>query len=99
MVYIDFGHHPGKDRIPREAAMRKCVVIASTFGSCGNNVDVPLLSEFKIDAVDSNIQAISDKIRFVFENYESQLHKQDFYRQTILNEHALFQNQVKTTFN
>ena len=26
-IYIDFGNHPGKDRIPREAAMCGCCII------------------------------------------------------------------------
>ena len=32
-VYVDLGHHPGKDRIPREAALAGCVVIAGRRGS------------------------------------------------------------------
>ena len=31
-VYIDFGNHPGKDRIPREAAISGCVVITGKRG-------------------------------------------------------------------
>jgi hypothetical protein len=32
-VYIDFGHHPGKDRPPREAAMAGCCVIVGGAGA------------------------------------------------------------------
>lgn len=32
-VYIDFGTHPRKDRIPREAAMNGCVIIVGLRGS------------------------------------------------------------------
>ena len=32
-VYVDFGNHPGKDRIPREAAICGCCVITNREGS------------------------------------------------------------------
>ena len=37
-VYIDFGHHPGQDRLPREAVQCGCVVITGTRGS-GNQIN------------------------------------------------------------
>jgi len=48
-VYVDFGPHPGRDRIPREAALCGCVVITNTQGSAGNAVDVPLPEGYKFD--------------------------------------------------
>ncbi|WP_157559641.1 hypothetical protein [Nocardioides sp. Soil777] len=41
-VYIDLGHHPGKDRIPREAALCGAVVIVARRGSAAFSEDVPL---------------------------------------------------------
>lgn len=46
-IYIDFGEHPGRDRIPREAALCGCVVITGQKGSAGNDVDVPIPHEYK----------------------------------------------------
>lgn len=48
-VYIDFGPHPGRDRIPREAALCGAVVITNTQGSAGNMVDVPIPAASKFD--------------------------------------------------
>jgi hypothetical protein len=48
-VYIDFGHHPGKDRMPREAAINGCVVVTNRRGSAGNEFDVRLPDELKVD--------------------------------------------------
>lgn len=48
-VYVDFGPHPGRDRIPREAALCGCVVITNTQGSAGNAIDVPLPEGYKFD--------------------------------------------------
>ena len=49
-IYLDLGNHPGKDRIPREAALLNCVVVTNTRGSAGNQVDIPIEQEvFKFD--------------------------------------------------
>lgn len=48
-VYVDFGPHPGRDRIPREAALCGCVVITNTQGSAGNGIDVPIPADCKYD--------------------------------------------------
>ena len=48
-AYVDFGPHPGRDRIPREAALCGCVVITNTQGSAGNGVDVPIPPDCKFD--------------------------------------------------
>ena len=51
-VYIDFGNHPGKDRIPREAAMSFCCVITGKRGSAAFSEDVPIpLSRLKCNTV------------------------------------------------
>ena len=46
-VYIDFGPHPGMDRLPREAALAGCIVLTNREGAAGYDVDVPLPTEFK----------------------------------------------------
>ena len=48
-VYMDFGHHPGRDRIPREAAVCGCCVVTGRKGSAANDADVPIGSIYKID--------------------------------------------------
>ncbi|MBA4175457.1 MAG: hypothetical protein C0505_02675 [Leptothrix sp. (in: Bacteria)] len=48
-LYIDFGEHPGRDRIPREAAASGCIVITGRRGSAANAVDVPLPEACKVD--------------------------------------------------
>ena len=51
-VYLDLGHHPGKDRIPREAAVLGCAVVVAARGSARLDDDVPLENRFKIDPHD-----------------------------------------------
>ena len=48
-LYIDFGEHPGRDRMPREAAACGCIVFTGQRGSAGNAIDVPLAPFYKLD--------------------------------------------------
>jgi hypothetical protein len=59
-VYIDFGPHPGMDRLPREAALAGCIVITNRDGAAGYDIDVPLPSEFKFGGMFSvdNVYAL-----------------------------------------
>lgn len=48
-VYIDFGNHPGKDRIPREAAISGCIVITGKRGAAAFAEDVCIPETYKFD--------------------------------------------------
>ena len=48
-IYIDFGNHPGKERMPREAVTRGCCVVTGTLGSANNPFDIPIPAEYKIN--------------------------------------------------
>lgn len=48
-VYVDFGNHPGKDRIPREAALCGCCVVTNRRGSAAYYEDVAIPDEYKVD--------------------------------------------------
>jgi len=79
-VYIDFGHHPGRDRIPREAALLGCVVITSKEGSSNNNIDIPIDEFYKIDPLNSSI---GNFLQDIIQNYENHIQKFDGYRNII----------------
>jgi len=68
-VYIDFGNHPGKDRIPREAAISGCCVITGRDGSAKFYEDIPIENEFKYDSKVKNIPLIIKKIKNCFYNW------------------------------
>ena len=97
-VYIDFGNHPGKDRIPREAAISGCVVITGRRGSADNDVDINIPAEFKFDERTDNPQQAIDKIREVFENFSAAHEKQADYRARILDDKNRFENEVAEAF-
>ena len=48
-IYVDFGGHPGRDRIPREAALSGAIVITGRRGAAGFFQDVPLPDRFRLD--------------------------------------------------
>lgn len=47
--FIDFGHHPGKDRIPREAALVNCIPIVRFEGAARHIEDVYLPRFLKLE--------------------------------------------------
>jgi len=93
-VYIDFGNHPGKDRIPREAALLGNCIITSKKGSAKYFNDVPILNKYKMDKVDN----IKDIIIDCFLNFEDNSSNFELYRSNIKNEKEEFFNQVKKIF-
>ena len=97
-VYIDFGNHPGKDRMPREAAMLKCCIITGKKGSAKYYEDVSIPDEFKFSDCKKSFKNIREKIYTVFEDYENETKKFDFYREKIKNEKPLFMKQVEDIF-
>lgn len=97
-VYIDFGYHPGKDRIPREAALCGCCIITNNKGSARYFNDVPINNEFKFIDSDDNIEDIISKITYCIKNYDDEIVKFKEYRQYIQNEKNQFKLDVKNIF-
>lgn len=97
-VYIDFGNHPGKDRIPREAALCGCCVITGKKGSAKNNIDVLIPEKYKIEDKVENIQKICEIISKCLLEYN--IYKNDFedYRKKIINEESVFLEDIKNIF-
>lgn len=95
-VYIDFGHHPGRDRIPREAAVMGCCLITSTRGSAGNQYDIEINDEYKFELNNENIPEICDKISEIFNDYEMHRINQKNNVDRILNDKENYFNYVKS---
>jgi hypothetical protein len=93
-VYIDFGHHPGKDRIPRESAILNNCVITNYEGACHYHNDVPIIKRYKFNRVEN----VGEVIRDCFENFDQNLSNFYQYRNIIKNQKEEFINQVKQLF-
>ena len=93
MLYIDFGDHPGKDRMPREAAACGCCVLTGRNGSARYYKDVPIPNIFKLERTDT--QLIAGAIYDILDNYAERRREFDWYRHLIHREKAQFQEGVK----
>ena len=87
-VYVDFGLHPGRDRIPREALINGCCIITSKFGSAFNKFDIPIDEKFKIDLNNTiNFESnVSNLIFNFFDNYDNEILKFSEYKKMITND-------------
>ena len=97
-IYIDFGYHPGKDRLPRESVLLGNCIITNKKGSAYNNEDIPILDEFKFNETYLNLKKINHKIISIFENYEEEYKKFLLYYNKICAEKETFNTQVKNIF-
>ncbi|MBC8054578.1 MAG: hypothetical protein H7Y13_16080 [Sphingobacteriaceae bacterium] len=97
-LYVDFGNHPGKDRIPREAAINGCCIMTNQRGSAKNFEDVSVPVRFKINDKKTTKEEIIALIEEVLKNYEAYKPEFDFYRKRILEEKKIFEMQVKAIF-
>jgi len=92
--YIDFGGHPGQDRIPREAAAAGCCVITGRRGAAANAIDVPIPASYKFADDASSIPAILSCIRSCFCDYDEHMRDFDSYRAMIARQKANFRRDV-----
>lgn len=98
-VYIDFGHHPGKDRLPREAAMAGCCVITGTHGAAAYAEDVPIPNRYKLDdSTGEYIRQFDRLVASIFGDYASHAAEFEDYRRRIQEEPEAFRQQVKSIF-
>lgn len=93
-VYIDFGHHPGRDRIPREAAYLGNIVITNNRGSAGFYNDIPIPSKFKIN----DLTELKNLFNLSFYDYEKEILNFDLYRSIIKNQKEQLYNLCRQTF-
>lgn len=98
-VYVDFGNHPGKDRIPREAAMSGCCIITNKRGAAEYSEDVAINEEYKFADEEHNIAIILETIKRCLENYEIAYSDFSDYREIIKTEKFKFMEDVQKIFD
>lgn len=97
-LYIDFGNHPGKDRLPRECAIKGCCIITGMRGSAAFQDDVDIPSKYKFDEKTSSIDTIIERIKSTLSNYNECIKDFGHYRQKILCEKEVFENEIRLIF-
>lgn len=99
-VYIDFGTHPGRDRIPREAAICGCCVITGMRGSAANSIDVPIPEKYKFDEREPDIlSGVASMLADILQDYNSHARDLDAYRETIVCQEQSFEREVGALFS
>lgn len=100
-VYLDLGHHPGKDRMPREAAICGAIVVVGRRGSAANVLDLPVDDEFKIEfaqTLEETIHRVESALdRLAINPCEAQ-ERQATYRSWIYGERDRFDREVRGIF-
>ena len=98
-LYIDFGHHPGRDRMPREAAMHGCCLITGILGSAGNLVDLPIPQKYKFDSSRADfLEGFKYLATEVMNDFDKHYHAFDDYRTWLKNEPKIFKQQIADYF-
>ncbi|TFC89876.1 hypothetical protein [Cryobacterium sp. TMT4-31] len=97
-VYLDLGYHPGKDRMPREAAMAGAISLVARRGSGAYTADVPIPWEHKISPEGDVLKNARDALERTFDDLEGNYARQDHYRTVIAGERDNFRHEVKAAF-
>jgi hypothetical protein len=94
LLYVDFGHFPGKDRLPREAALAGAVVFVSRRGAGAYYDDFPIPNLFKFDPADVQSGELARRLDRVVADPQGAWARQDHFRRIIAWEKAQFFDQL-----
>jgi hypothetical protein len=97
-LYIDFGNQPGKDRVPREAAIAGAILLLHAAGAGAHYLDHPLPRTYlfgEADIVSGRLHALVNEI---LDAPETHWEQQRFYRDAILREQEKFDLETRTLF-
>jgi hypothetical protein len=89
-IYVDFGNHPGRDRLPREASLAGCTVLSTYLGSACFWEDMPLPNHFKFTYFDELI----DMVRKELANLDGRSKAQLGYESWVLDNQKNFEREV-----
>lgn len=90
--FVDVGWHPGRDRMPREAAMLGCVVLCGRQGAAAYPEDMPLAEELRL--VDHDPRLLAACVSDCERNLEQAEASMGRYRAWINGQEATFRAEV-----
>ena len=98
-LYVDFGSHPGRQRLPREAAISGACVVTGRQGSAAFVEDVPIPDEWRIDETRPDFHArFAEIASMILKDHQHQRSRLVEYRAVIRSEKAKFLDQVDRLF-
>ena len=98
-IYVDFGYHPGKDKMPREAILFDNCIITNYKGSANNKFDIPINKNFKFLQKYNELDKINSVIDSIFRNYKKKIKLFMSYKKKVLNEEKIFKKQLLNIFH
>lgn len=98
-IYIDFGNHPGRDRLPREAALCGCCVITNKRGSANFNEDVPIPEKYKLIDEYGNVTKILKLTTDIMNNFEYHHNNFNTYRNFCKEINNVAESQIDSIFS
>ena len=93
-IYLDLGPHPGKDRMPREAALAGAVSVVARRGSGDDDQDVAVPEHHKVSLGAHLAERAVAVVSAVLEDPVTAYAEQRGYRAGIQGEHEVFRTQV-----
>lgn len=93
-VYLDPGHHPGRDRLPREAALQGAVTLTSRRGAAAYWGDVPLNDEFKWSPGEHEVEAAARVLVRTLRDLDAAREAQEPYRRWVREAPQRFRSEV-----
>lgn len=97
-IYLDLGHLPGKDRLPREAASAGAVTVVARVGAGAYHLDFPLPYEHKIIVDRELTTTASTVLNNILSDRPRALALQSAFRQGVYDERATFYREAKRIF-
>ncbi len=99
MLYIDFGQHPGRDRLPREAAAAGCCVITGRRGSAAFAADLPIDDTYKLDEDDPRFESkFKSLVADIVDHFDTHHSRFGTFRSSIAEEKRRFLAEVDASF-
>ncbi|MTA94656.1 MAG: hypothetical protein F2533_01995 [Actinobacteria bacterium] len=95
-LYLDLGHFPGKDRMPREALKAGCPILISRFGAAENEIDFAIPAEYKLDLENLDAESAAAKVLEILSlGRQSNLSSQENYRKFLFQDKEKFIREVE----
>ena len=95
-LYLDLGHFPGRDRLPREAISTGCPVLLANRGAARYLNDFNLQDEFKFDLVNQTFKDLEFLVARLLENKMNILKKQSAFATNVKQDKEVFECEVLT---
>ena len=97
-LYVDFGYHPGKERMPREACIMRCCMIIGRTGSAAYAEDMPIPERYRFEKNEDQVPEIVERINECIQKYDRLIEDFEPYRRALYNEEENFLRDIGKVF-